>query len=70
MDERRLQRGDLPVHVIARRLAGDAHAQLVILVRFGAELPADHSEVHERHQDLPVVHQSRQAYAFSTVGEH
>ena len=57
MHERRLERRHEPVHVIERCLTFDAERELMVLVARGLELASDHSQVHERHHDLPVVHQ-------------
>ena len=67
MDQRRLERGHEAVHVIERSRAFDPDGELMILIRVWIVRPPDHLKVHERHQNLAVIHEAAQGRDLSGI---
>src|SRR5262245_31195907 len=55
---RRLQRGDLRVHIVRCRRPFDTHGELMILVASRLVRYADTTQRDEGHEDLSVVHEA------------
>ena len=68
MDRRRLERRDLPVHVVQGVGPGDAEGKVVKLVARRLHSRSDHRRREEGHVDLEVVHEAVHHADLSGVG--